>query len=91
MLRFRIEKILLFSRLEPQWGAIILSLLLFFYFFSWNIQVQSFKTPLQVEICSNQGKYYCKSDNSKKVTDRRLDSWIRNQNNTLQINPVGYY
>ena len=91
MLRFRIEKILLFSRLEPQWGTIILSLLLFFYFFSWNIQVQSFKTPLQEEICSNQGKYYCKSDNSKKVTDRRLDSWIRNQNNTLQINPVGYY
>ena len=63
----------------------------FFTSFHGISRLQSFKILLQVKNCSNQGKYYCKSDSFKKVTDRRLDLWIRNQNNTLQINPVGYY
>ena len=89
MLRFRIEKILLFRRLEPQWGTIILNLLLFLLLFmeypsykvsrppnKWKIAVIKVNTIAKVTVL--------------KVTDRRLDSWIRNQNSTLQINPVRY-
>ena len=89
MLHFRIEKILLFRRLEPQWGTIILNLLLFLLLFmeypsykvsrprnKWKSAVIKVNTIAKVTVL--------------KVTDRRLDSWIRNQNNTLQINPASY-
>ena len=52
MLRFRIEKILLFSRLEPQWGTIILSLLLFLLLFmeypGYKISIPPYKWKIAV-------------------------------------------
>ena len=38
----------------------------FFTSFHGISRLQSFKTTLQVENCSNQDKYYCKSDSFKK-------------------------
>ena len=92
MLHFRIEKILLFSRLEPQWGTIILSLLVFFLLlfmeypgykvsrppYKWKIAVIKVNTIAKVTVL-------------RKLQIEDLIHGSEIKNNTLQINPVGYY